>query len=168
MAKGIIIAAFATCGKTYLGKKYSNVIDLESSNYKFDNKEISNIPTEERKGTSRKINADWPNNYYEAIIDAQEKYDIVLVQLKPEHFDYFDKHNIKYSIVYPNMNNWNEVEKRCINRNNNEAFIARLREVFEPYYEDSINRNYEKLYILDNDMTLEDVLINDNFYLKEI
>ena len=66
------------------------------------------------------------------------------------------------------MNNWNEVEKRCINRNNNEAFIARLREVFEPYYEDSINRNYEKLYILDNDMTLEDVLINDNFYLKEI
>ena len=40
MAKGIIIAAFATCGKTYLGKKYSNVIDLESSNYKFDNKEF--------------------------------------------------------------------------------------------------------------------------------
>ena len=28
MKKGIIIAAFATCGKTYLGKKYKNVIDF--------------------------------------------------------------------------------------------------------------------------------------------
>ena len=38
---------------------------------------------------------------------ALEKiYDVVLVQLKPEHFDYFDKHNIKYSIAYPNINNW--------------------------------------------------------------
>ena len=36
MANGIIIAGFATCGKSVLGKKYSNVIDLESSYYKHD------------------------------------------------------------------------------------------------------------------------------------
>ena len=45
MCKGIIISAFATCGKTYLGKKYKNVIDLESSNYKFDNSDFANIPS---------------------------------------------------------------------------------------------------------------------------
>ena len=30
----IIIAGFATCGKSVLGRKYKNVIDLESSLYK--------------------------------------------------------------------------------------------------------------------------------------
>lgn len=52
---------------------------------------------------------------------------MVLVQLKPEHFDYFDKHNIKYSIAYPNINNWEEVEKICIARGNNENFIKKLK-----------------------------------------
>ncbi len=167
MGKGIIISAFATCGKTYLGNKYKNVIDLESSNYKFDNSELINISPEERKGTSRKLNPNWPNNYYDAIIKATDQYDVVLVQLKPEHFDYFDKHNIKYSIAYPNLNNFDEIKRRCIKRNNNEDFIFRLREVFEPYYEDSIKRNYEKFYILNDNMTLEDCLLEDGIYLEK-
>ena len=156
---GIIIAAFATCGKSVLGKKYSNIKDLESSPFKSIMREDLSI--EEQKGTKREINPMWPQNYYNAINEAIKKYDIVLVQLKPEHFDYFDKHNIKYSIAYPNINNWKEVEKRCIERGNNEAFIKRLNEVFIPYYEDSIKRNYEKLYILNDNETLEDVLKND-------
>ena len=167
MCKGIIISAFATCGKTYLGKKYKNVIDLESSNYKFDNSDLANIPSEERKGTKRKLNSNWPENYYNAIVDATNKYDIVLVQLKPENFDYFDKHNIRYSIAYPNLNNFEEIKRRCINRNNNKDFINRLWEVFVPYYEDSIKRNYEKLYILNDDMTLEDCLLEDGICLEK-
>ena len=153
---GIIIAGFATCGKSVLGKKYSNIKDLESSPFK--NIMKNDLSVEEQKGTKREINPMWPQNYYNAINEAIKKYDIVLVQLKPEHFDYFDKHNIKYSIAYPNTNNWKEVEKRCIKRGNNEAFIKRLKEVFIPYYEDSIKRNYEKLYILKDNETLEDVL----------
>ena len=58
----------------------------------------------------------------QTINETVKQYDVVLVQLKPEHFDYFDKHNIKYSIAYPNINNWEEVEKRCIARGNNENF----------------------------------------------
>lgn len=166
MGKGIIISAFATCGKTYLAKKYKNVIDMESSNYKFDNSKLEDIPTEERKGTSRPLNPKWPYNYYDAIIEATSNYDIVLVQLKPEHFDYFDSHNIKYSIAYPNLNSFEEIKKRCITRGNNEYFINRLQKVLKPYYEDSINRPYEKLYILNGNMTLEDCLLNDNINLE--
>ena len=33
---GIIIAGFATVGKTYLAKKYNNIIDLESGSFKYD------------------------------------------------------------------------------------------------------------------------------------
>ena len=157
---GIIIAGFAMCGKSILGKKYSNIKDLESSPYKSIMRE--DLSVEEQKGTKREINPMWPQNYYDAILKATNQYDIVLVQLKPEHFDYFDKHNIKYSIVYPNINNWNVVEKRCIERGNNEAFIKRLKEVFIPYYEDSLKRNYEKLYILKDNETLEDILKKEN------
>ena len=156
---GIIIAGFATCGKSILGKKYNNIKDLESSPFK--NIMRDDLPIEEQKGTKREINPMWPQNYYNAIIEATDQYDIVLVQLKPEHFDYFDKHNIQYSIAYPNINNWKEIEKRCIERGNNKAFIKRLKEVFIPYYEDSIKRNYENLYILKDNETLEDVLKNE-------
>lgn len=103
----------------------------------------------------------WQQNYYDAIVEAIKQYDVVLVQLKPEHFDYFDKHNIKCSIAYPNINNWEEVERRCITRGNNENFIRRLKQVFIPYYEDSIKRNYDKLYILNGNETLEDILKKD-------
>lgn len=156
---GIIIAGFATCGKSILGKKYSNIKDLESSPFKHIMKDDLSI--EEQKGTKRKINPLWPQNYYDAIIDAIKEYDIVLVQLKPEHFDYFDKHNINYSIAYPNINNWKEVEKRCVDRGNNDVFIKRLKEVFISYYEDSIKRNFDRLYILNDKETLEDVLKKD-------
>lgn len=166
MSKGIIIAGFATCGKSVLGRKYRNVIDLESSNYKHNNNVLENIPIEMRKGTKREINEEWPKNYYQAINDAVKKYDIVLVQLKPEHLDYFDKNNIKYSIAYPNINDWETVELKCIDRGNNENFIKRLKEVFIPYYEDVIKRNYETLYIIDKNETLESVLIKNGFNLK--
>ena len=76
MINGIIIAGFATCGKSVLGKKYSNVIDLESSNYKHNNTNIKNIPIEARKGTKREISKEWPDNYYNAISEAIKKYDI--------------------------------------------------------------------------------------------
>lgn len=156
---GIIIAGFATCGKSILGKKYSNVLDLESSPFKHIMR--TDLSVEEQKGTKRELNPMWPQNYYDAIVEAIKQYDVVLVQLKPEHFDYFDKHNIKYSIAYPNINNWEEVERRCITRGNNENFIRGLKQVFIPYYEDSIKRNYDKLYILNGNETLEDILKKD-------
>lgn len=160
----IIIAGFATCGKSVLGRKYKNVIDLESSLYKYKTID-ENLTAEQRKGTKREINDEWPQNYYNAIEEAIKKYDIVLVQLKPEHLNYFDENGINYSIAYPNMNNWGEVEKRCIERGNNEDFIIRLKRVFKPYYYDSLKRKYEKMYILNNTETLEDLLIKENINL---
>ncbi len=165
MKQGVIIAGFATCGKSVLGRKYKNVIDLESSNYKHIN-DLENVPVEMRKGTKREINQEWPENYYRAINDAINKYDVVLVQLKPEHLDYFDKKDIRYSIAYPDINDWETVEMKCIDRGNNPNFIKRLKEVFIPYYEDVMRRNYETLYIIGKNETLESVLIKNNFNLK--
>jgi len=70
MKKGIIISAFAGLGKTTLGNKYSNVIDLESTNYHwiFDIKERTTLNSEELKGIKqRQLNPEWPSNYIRAI-----------------------------------------------------------------------------------------------------
>ena len=107
-------------------------------------------------------------NYYKAIMEAIASYDVVLVQLKPEHFDYFDKHNIRYCIAYPDINDWQEVLNKCINRGNNDRFIKRLKQVFIPYYEDAKKRDYDKFYIIKKGKTLEDDLIEDGFKLKRI
>lgn len=65
---GIIIAGFATCGKSILGKKYNNIKDLESSPYK--NIMKNDIPVEKQKGTKRELNPLWAQNYYDAINEA--------------------------------------------------------------------------------------------------
>ncbi len=168
MKKGILISAFATCGKSYLGKKYSNVIDLESSNYRYINDKSGEVSAEKRKGTVRKLNKEWPFNYYKAIQEALYKYDVILVQLKPEHLDYFDKNNIEYSIIYPSINNWDEVERRCIKRENNDNFIVKLKQVFISYYKNVINRKYKKLYILNDKMKRAEAVALTNFVVKRL
>ena len=45
---GTIISCFATCGKSVLGKKYKNVIDLESSSFKYLDTDIT-ISVEKKK-----------------------------------------------------------------------------------------------------------------------
>lgn len=80
MNKGIVIVGFAGIGKTTLVKKYKNVIDIESSPYKWNYSEVANSNLEKLKGMeNRKINSNFPKNYIEAIKKAKTKYDIVLV-----------------------------------------------------------------------------------------
>lgn len=68
---GILIAGFGAIGKTALSKKYSNIIDLESSSFKYIiDDELKKISVEERKGLkTRKLNLEFPNNYYVEIVN---------------------------------------------------------------------------------------------------
>lgn len=49
MNKPLIIAGFAGIGKTTLAKKYKNVIDLESSIYKWDNTGFEDVQLNKEK-----------------------------------------------------------------------------------------------------------------------
>lgn len=72
--RGILIAGFGAIGKTTVSKKYDNVIDLESSSFKYIiDDELKKLNPEERKGLkSRKLNKEFPDNYYNEIMKDLE------------------------------------------------------------------------------------------------
>ena len=164
MNKGVIIAGFATIGKTFLSKKYPNIIDLESSCYKYDYSDYQDIDHEKLKGTvGRKENKDWPYNYYKAMKEAQNKYDVVFVQLNAKHLEYFDKNTLEYYIVYPSLDSWQWVKQRSIKRGNNEEWLKRLKDVFEKYYILSEKSNCKKMFIVNEQISLENILKENKF-----
>lgn len=98
-----------------MSKKYNNIIDLESSSFKYIiDEELIKINPEERKGLkSRKLNKEFPNNYYNQIIKELEIYDIVLISMHKEIIDLLEKNNISYYVIYPEENMIEEIIERC-------------------------------------------------------
>ena len=86
MSKGYLIGGFKAIGKTTLARKYDNVIDLESSDYKYlldDN--LKEFSKEERKGRKDRVkNPEYPMNYINEMISLKNQGKIVLFACKKE------------------------------------------------------------------------------------
>ena len=168
MNKCIIIAGYAGIGKTTLAKKYKNVYDIESSIYKWDNSECENIPIEQRKGTRRKQNPLWPQNYINEIQNKSRIYDILLVWIHPDILEIYDKYNISYIICYPEKEALKIYKQRFISRGNNKEYIDK---VTDPKKFDirtkQWNENPSQKIILRGNQTLEDYLIKKGCQLIE-
>ena len=114
---GIFIIAFTATGKSSLAKKYKNVIDMESTNYKY----IGNCD-ESKKSTNREINKEWPTNYFKALESVLDKYDYILVADEIVN-DFLITNKYEYWVVYPQKDLKEEYLNRCKNRGNNDEFI---------------------------------------------
>ena len=70
MNSGMLIGGFKAIGKSTLARKYSNVVDIESSNFEYViDENMRNIPVEQRKGLKSRIkNPEFPLNYCERVI----------------------------------------------------------------------------------------------------
>ena len=154
---GILIGGFIAIGKSTLAKKYSNIIDVESSDFSYIiDKELRDIPVEQRKGLKNRIkNSEYPLNYYNELISKRKKNNIVLFACKPEVVNLLDKNNVDYYIVYPEEQMLDEIIQRCKNRENNQEFISKIKKV---YYTD-FPKNCEKVIWIQKGQYLEDVFI---------
>jgi len=163
MKKGIIVAGFGAIGKTTLGNKYDNIIDLESGYYQWDNNGFEDIPYEKRKGTKlRKLNRDWPENYHQAVLKAREEYEVVLTSMHWHLLDFLEKNNIEYYLAYPTLDSEKVLEERCYARGNNNIFTDKLK--INLYKWNEIIKSYhpKELLIIQKDEYLEDVLKHKN------
>ena len=154
---GIFIYAFTATGKSSISKKYSNVIDMESTLYKYVD---SLYEDESKKGTDRKLNKDWPNNYFKALEEIKDKYDYILISDEICD-DYLRTNNYEYWWIYPSRNLKEEYLDRCKKRGNNEKFIYWYSKLWDSWIDKCENDNYATKHIkLNSNQYLEDVLPN--------
>ena len=166
---GKIIAAFAGVGKSFIGKKYENILDLESTYYKWLENGVANLTEEERKGNkNRVLNPNWPQNYIAEILKQKDNYDIVLIQLSHERlkneqiFEYFNENKIEFYVARPNLSGWKYIEDRLRTRGNTEEFINQVKDNFEIFIEEFSKPQYNQLIIEDGEF-LENALIKNKF-----
>ena len=164
---GKIVAAFAGVGKSYVGSKYPNVLDLESTYFKWLENGIANLTEEERKGRKdRVLNPLWPQNYIDEILKQKNNYDIILIQLShkrlknEEIFEYFDKNNIEYYVARPNLSGWKFIEQRLRDRGNTEEFVGQVKDNFKIFIKEFSKPKYKQIIINDGEF-LEDALLKE-------
>ena len=158
--KGIVIAGFAGIGKTYLGKKYKNVLDLDSAPYKYM---VENID-ERKKGKNKEISPEWPMNYVEKIIEEANNYDIVLINLNKEARKILEEIGFKYYLCFPNKNQKEKYLNRFITRGNPKEFVELQSYYFENELPLLYHESMEKM-ILDGDEYIEDYLLRNGYHL---
>lgn len=158
----MIISAFPGVGKTTLNKKYENIIDLESSIYKYlFDKEVSELEIEARKALPREKNPEYPNNYLKAIKEATKQYDIVLTSCGPDIRNGLKKEKMDFIIVYPGIECKDEYRKRYKSRGNHEKFVNHVMNNFEIWIKNFDNDDTLTKIKMTKGETLEDVLIKN-------
>ena len=163
--RGILIAGFGAIGKTTVSKKYDNVIDLESSSFKYIiDDELKKLNPEERKGLkSRKLNKEFPDNYYNEIMKDLEIYDIVFISMHNEIINLLEENNINYYVVYPEENMIEEILERCKNRGNKDDFLKGVKDAYYRLYPSKC----KNIIWMKRGEYLEDILIRNNFFKLE-
>ena len=162
--KPIVISAWICAGKTHLTKKYPQIIELPSGDYKYilteEQKALEN--KESLKSTKREINPKWPTNYYDAILNEvkSRKHDIILVApCMP--FDEMRSYGIDFLLAYPDPVCKEEYMDRAKSRGANEDFIKRVESKIDSDFEEFLKQPNDKI-ILQSGEYLEDGLIRVN------
>ena len=168
MSKGIVIAGFGAIGKTIVGNKYDNIIDLESSYYKWDNTGFENLTFEELKGIVRPVNKDWPENYHKAIVEARKVYDVVLTSMHDHVLKFLEQNEIDYYLVIPTLDSDEIIKQRCYDRGNNENFVTILIDTLYNFDKKIDDYHPKEILKINKNEYLEDVLIKASIINKRV
>ncbi|MDR1337641.1 MAG: hypothetical protein LBJ73_01265 [Rickettsiales bacterium] len=124
-----IICGTPCIGKTTMGQKYDNVIDLMSSPYKF--LDYNPKLAEQNKGIWTQKNPNFIRDYVRAILSHSRKYALVLLSMNEDLFVAMDNQNIKYAIAYSPVEAKQVIEQRFIDRGNDMDFVKKVMSKFE-------------------------------------
>lgn len=157
----IIISAWICAGKTYLTKNYDNVTELPSGDYKYilTEEQKAVVNKESLKSTKREINPEWPQNYYNAILDEAKsgRHEIILIApCMP--FQEMRDYGIDFILAYPDPACKEEYKRRARSRGANEEFVKRVDTKIESDYAEFLAQPNEKIIIQQGEY-LEDALI---------
>ncbi len=154
---GIFIYAFTATGKSTVAKRYSNVIDMESTLYKYTG---NSNEDESKKSTVRQLNKEWPENYFKALMQVRDKYDYILIS--DEICDKFlRENNFEYWWIYPREDLKEEYMDRCKKRGNNSEFIKWYSKLWKEWIEKCKSDKFAIKHIeLQSNQYIEDVLPN--------
>ena len=130
-----VISAFPGIGKTTLVQTNKNYIDLESSDYKWVDIDKT-LSIEERKGTAKTINPDFPENYIKKITELTDMGFNVLISSHKEVREALQAQSIEYTIVLPSLDMKEEMINRYLSRGNQESFVNLLKANYEKFIED--------------------------------
>lgn len=166
MSKPILIVGFAGIGKTYLAKKYDNVLDLDHLHYKYIYPEevIKNNTFEQLKGRTqnREKNPLWPENYFKVLFENLEKYNIILLPASQDIIAYLDKINFEYILCYPKLEYKSIYMKRYKDRGTNIEWINKMERNFAENISNFELKKTNKI-IMEGENTIEDELKKRNY-----
>ena len=162
MAK-LLVAGFSGIGKTMLGKKYKNILDLDSVEYIYDDSKLQNLNLEQRKGLPRKVRKEWPENYIEKIKSEINNYDYVLVWDRIDIIEEYIKNKLDFVLCYPDKDSLLKYyEKRYLERGNNIEYVKKKFNEYEEKMKFFNTLSVVKIILTENE-TLEDYFIKKGF-----
>ncbi len=150
MGKGLVIAGFSGIGKTTLASKYKNVLDLDAAEFAYDDSDILDIPFEKRKGEKRKVNPFWPQNYINALKEAQREYDVILVWDREDIIKEYINNGIKFILCYPSKDDLDNYIQRYRDRGNSEKYIKWKLAQYDDKMKNFKSLNIPKIVLTDN------------------
>lgn len=158
MAK-LLIAGFSGIGKTELGKKYKNILDLDSAEFVYDDSDLLHLNLEQRKGLTRKVRKEWPNNYIEKIKNEISNYDYILIWDRIDIVKEYIENGFKFVLCYPEKDSLLKYyEKRYLDRGNSKEYVIKKFQEYEEKMNFFDTIDVEKIILTGNE-TLEDYFI---------
>tara|TARA_B100001105_G_C22391796_1_gene444775 strand:+ start:193 stop:1740 length:1548 start_codon:yes stop_codon:yes gene_type:complete len=166
-ADTLLIASFASMGKTTFAQKHPDVaLDIESIDYariysdRHPNDEVA-------KGEKNWIdNPDYPENYTKAVLDNLGKYRVIFLTLGKDILTELDKHNLKYTILYPGPNRKHRILSDSKRRGNDAEFVDFLDSLLStPDHRLALEGvRYEHFDIIDDNSYIE-AYLDTHYYL---
>lgn len=134
-------------GKTYLASCDDRFIDLDGmkADYKYDLYDVPLIEKERGKlNRGDTIRHDSSKYAINLLNEELKNGKIILLSHNKKIVDYLKSNNIKYCVIYADINAREEYRERMKNRGNNDIFISKMTDENEwnKFYEEKINDPY--------------------------